>query len=283
MRRPSVFFKKAIIITGAASGIGKALARLLNKHKARLYLLDLNEEGLLTLSESLKKTNPNVFIFCFDVSDHERFENFCQEFLKTETSPDYLFNNAGIGIGGEVKDLDIQTWKRIIEVNLFGTINGVQLFYPLMVKNRKGHIVNISSLAGLAPLPGEAPYVASKYAIQGLTEALEIEASFYNVKVTAVCPGVVRTPIYRTGAVIGFSKKKILELWPKGITAKDCAELILEGVEKGKRIVVITAFAKAIYFAKRFFSSLLRLSFLRYFRIVKQSKVRRGQSVQNPG
>lgn len=274
MPQPSIFHQKAIIITGAASGIGKALARLLNKQKARLYLLDQNEEGLQELSESLKRTNPNVFIFSFDVSDHQEFEGFSKAFLETETCPDYLFNNAGIGIGGEVKDLDFQSWKRIIEVNLFGTINGVQLFYPLMVKNRKGHIVNISSLAGLAPLPGEAPYVASKYAIQGLTEALEIEASFYDVKVTAVCPGVVRTPIYRTGAVIGFDKKKILKLWPRGITAKDCAELILEGVEKGKRIIVITAFAKAVYFAKRFFSSLLRLGFLRYFRMVKRSKVR---------
>ena len=272
MRQRSIFYKKTIIITGAASGIGKALARQLNAKRARLYLVDLNDEGLQELLESLKKSNPNVFTFSFDVSDHQRFEAFYLEFLKTETCPDYLFNNAGIGIGGEVKDFSIQSWKRVIDVNIYGTINGIQLFYPLMVKNRKGHIVNVSSLAGLAPLPGEAPYVASKYAIQGLTEALEVEASFYDVKVTAVCPGVVRTPIYRTGEVIGFNKKKILKLWPKGITAKDCAEIILEGVEKGKRMIVITTFAKLIYFAKRFFSFFLRLGFLRYFRLVKRTK-----------
>jgi|APTNR8051073442_1049403.scaffolds.fasta_scaffold07621_5 short-subunit dehydrogenase len=272
MRHHAAFHQKIIIITGAASGIGKALAQSLNAERAKLYLLDLNKKGLQELSESLKKTNPNVFVFSFDVSVHEQFYNFFQEFLKTETCPDYLFNNAGIGIGGEVQDIDFQSWKRIIEVNLYGTINGVQLFYPLMVKNRKGHIVNISSLAGLAPLPGEAPYVASKYAIQGLTEALEIEASFYDVKVTAVCPGVVQTPIYDTGEVIGFDKAQILRLWPRGISPEACARIILDGVAKGKRLIVVTAFAKAVYFAKRFFSPLLRKVFLHYFRQVKASK-----------
>ncbi len=272
MRQHSIFYHKNVIITGAASGIGKALARLLNTKRARLYLLDLNEEGLQQLATSLKRINPNVFTYSFDVSDYPSFVNFQQEFLKTETCPDYLFNNAGVGIGGEVKDFSIESWKKIIDANLYGTINGIQLFYPLMVENRKGHIVNISSLAGLAALPGEAPYVASKYAIQGLTEALEVEASFYDVKVTAVCPGVVRTPIYKTGQIIGFNKKKVLRLWPKGITAKACAEIILEGVAKEKRMIVITAFAKVVYFAKRFFSSLLRLGFLHYFRQVKLSK-----------
>jgi len=121
-------------------------------------------------------------------------------------------------------------------------------------------------------LPGEAPYVASKYAIQGLTEALEIEASFYDVKVTAVCPGVVQTPIYDTGEVIGFDKAQILRLWPRGISPEACARIILDGVAKGKRLIVVTAFAKAVYFAKRFFSPLLRKVFLHYFRQVKASK-----------
>lgn len=271
MSYPSVYNQKTVIITGAASGIGKELATLLNEQKAKLYLLDLNEEGLQELSKKLRQFNPNVFTFSLDVSDHKSYESFYHEFLKNETCPDYLFNNAGIGLGGETKDFPFQSWRKIIDVNLFGTVNGIHFFYPLMVENKKGHIVNTSSLAGLVPLPGESSYVASKYAIQGLTEVLEIEASFYNVKVTAVCPGVIQTPIYDTGEVIGMDKDKVLKLWPKGISAEKCAQIILKGVAKNKRTIVVTSFAKAVFLAKRYFPSLLRKAFIHYFSQVRKS------------
>lgn len=269
MKGLSKFKEKCVIITGAASGIGRELALALNKINSRLYLVDIDKKGLETLQSELKKTNEQVHIYSFDVSDNNLYKEFFDTFSKLESCPDYLFNNAGIGIGGEIQSFDFQSWKKIIDVNLFGTINGIIFFYPLMISNKKGHIINTSSLAGLVPLPGEASYVASKYAIQGLTEVLELEASFYNVKVTAVCPGVVNTPIYDTGEVIGLNKKKILELWPKGISAKECSKIILEGVAQGKKMILITPFAKVVYTIKSLFPSLLREGFLFYFKQVK--------------
>ena len=269
MKNFSIFNHKTVILTGAASGIGREMALLLNQCKAKLFLIDLNEKDLTKLASILRKSNPDVHAHCMDVSSHDQFAQFCHEFLKTETCPDYLFNNAGICIGGEALNFDFKSWKKIIDVNLYGVINGISLFYPLMAKQRRGHIVNTSSFAGLIPLPGEASYVASKYAIQGLTEVLEIEASFYGVKVTAVCPGVVQTPIYQTGEVIGFDKEKVLSLWPRGITANKCAEMILEGVAKGKRIILITRFAQFAFLVKRFFPGLMRKGLIAYFKKVK--------------
>jgi short-subunit dehydrogenase len=269
MKSLSIYKGKSIVITGAASGIGKEIVNILNKLNTRLYLVDIDKNGLETLKNDLKKTNENVHTFCFDVSDNELYGDFVKEFLTHESSPDYLFNNAGVGIGGEIINFDFNSWKKIIDVNLFGTINGIIYFYPMMIKQRKGHIINTSSVAGFVPLPGEASYVASKYAIQGLTEVLEIEATFYNVKVTAVCPGVVQTPIYDTGEVIGLDKKKILDLWPKGISASACAKIILEEVAQGKKMVLITPLAKALHTVKSYFPGLLREGFLYYFKKVK--------------
>ncbi len=212
MRHLKYFENKTIILTGAASGIGKELAKMLNSVKPKLFLIDLNASALNELVDSLQIDNPNVYGRILNVADSKEYERFAEEFSAQGLTPDFLFNNAGIGIGGEVKDFTLESWRKIMDVNFFGTVNGIHFFYPMMIAQKSGHIINTSSLAGLVPLPGEASYVASKYAIQGLTETLETEAAFYNIKVTAVCPGVVQTPIYDTGEVIGFDKKTILDL-----------------------------------------------------------------------
>jgi short-subunit dehydrogenase len=272
MRYLKYFSKKTIILTGAASGIGKELATLLNNVQPVLFLIDLNAEDLNKLVKELQVSNPNVYGRVLNVADAKDYENFANEFSAKGLSPDFLFNNAGIGIGGEIKDFTLESWRKIMDVNFFGTVNGIHFFYPMMIAQKSGHIINTSSLAGLLPLPGEASYVASKYAIQGLTETLETEAFFYNIKVTAVCPGVVQTPIYDTGEVIGFDKKTILDLWPKGISAEQCAEIILKGVSRKESIIVVTAFARSAFFLKQTFPSLLKIGFREYFNKVRESK-----------
>ena len=211
----------------------------------------------------------SFFTYSMDVSSHSAFSSFFEFFKSREQKIDFLFNNAGIGVGGEVIHFEMHDWKKIIEVNLYGVIHGVHFFYPMMVRQKSGTIINTSSLAGLVPLPGEASYVASKYAVQGLTEALAIEASFHNIHVLAVCPGVVQTPIYDTGKVIGMDKDAILKLWPKGIEPDECAAIILRAVVKKKKRVVITAFGKMLFYLNRFFPGIARMILTRYFKEAK--------------
>jgi NAD(P)-dependent dehydrogenase (short-subunit alcohol dehydrogenase family) len=108
---------------------------------------------------------------------------------------DVLFNNAGIGIGGEVRELSAAHWQRVIEVNLWSVINGVSAAYPLMIAQGRGHIVNTASLSGLLPSPMLVPYSTTKHAVVGLSVGLRMEAAAYGVKVSVVCPGVIETPL----------------------------------------------------------------------------------------
>src|SRR5207248_6593438 len=112
---------------------------------------------------------------------------------------DLMVNNAGIGIGGETRELLLAHWDRIIDVNLRGVVHGVHAAYPVMIEQGSGHIVNTASLAGLLPSPGATPYAMTKHAVVGLSLSLRGEAAAYGVRVTAVCPGVVETPILDKG------------------------------------------------------------------------------------
>jgi NAD(P)-dependent dehydrogenase (short-subunit alcohol dehydrogenase family) len=112
---------------------------------------------------------------------------------------DYMFNNAGIGMGGEVRDMDLEHWRRVLEVNLWGVTCGTSAAYEEMVRQGFGHIVNTASLAGLIPLPMVAAYCATKHAVVGLSASLRAEAAALGIKVSVVCPGFVETGIFRSG------------------------------------------------------------------------------------
>ena len=155
---------------------------------------------------------------CVNVADAEAFQRVVESAVESWGRLDYLFNNAGIGIGGEARDFQLDEWKKVIDVNLYGVIHGVQAAYPIMIEQGSGHIVNVASIAGLVPFAGEISYTASKYAVVGLTHTLRAEAADLGGNVTLVCPGKIETPIYETSEVIGFDKEKALSLWPKGIT-----------------------------------------------------------------
>ena len=166
---------------------------------------------------------------------------------------DYIFNNAGIGIGGEVRDCSIDDWRSVLNVNLFGVVNGVAAAYPLMVKQGYGHIINTASIEGLIPFPGTVSYVASKYGVVGLSNALRVEGADLGVKVSVVCPGYIKTPIFYTSKLIKIDREKMLKSLPErfGITPEECALVILRGVEGNKAIIVVTGFARVLWWLHR--------------------------------
>lgn len=239
------------LVTGAASGIGLALATRLAEAGARVVLADLDGEAAERRAEALRRRDLRAVARRLDVCDREDFARAVREIEEREGSLEYLFNNAGIGVGGEARDFGPVEWDSVVDVNLGGVIHGVLAAYPGMVARGRGHLVNVASVAGLVPFPGEISYTASKWAVVGLTQTLRIEAAALGVKVTLVCPGKVETPIYETSRILGFDRHAVLALWPKGVTPERCAEEVLDAVLANRAIVVVTGAAKLLWWLER--------------------------------
>jgi NADP-dependent 3-hydroxy acid dehydrogenase YdfG len=268
------FDGSVVFITGAASGIGRALAQQLQASRARLFLADRDEAGLARTRAELGEAAETRVL---DVTDRAAFRAAVAEACDAHGRLDYLFNNAGIGVGGEVRDLSDKDWDDVIDVNLGGTINGVLAAYPIMVKQGCGHIVNVASVAGLIPLPGEISYTASKWAVVALSRVLRIEAADLGVKVTVVCPGKIETPIYDTSPIIGLDRDKVLALWPRGLTAEACARRILQGVRRDEAQVLVGRHAQVLAAFERLSPRLVDAAARRYMRVVRRHRLDDGR------
>ncbi len=187
------------IITGGASGIGRALGEALARRGAHVVLADRQIELAETVAEGIRAKGGRATAAELDVSDFPAIDRLVRETVESLGRLDYMFNNAGIGISGEVRYYDIKDWERVFDVNIRGVINGVQAAYPVMLRQGYGHIVNTASMAGLFPFPVVISYVTSKYAVVGLSTALRIEAAASGVRVSVLCPGTIRTPILEGG------------------------------------------------------------------------------------
>ncbi len=242
---------KNCLLTGAAAGIGRSLAFELAKEGVNLYLSDLNMEGLEKIKQELEKYNVEVFIGKCDVSNFEDFSNLAQDFNSKFSDLDILINNAGISGGGFTETLSIDEWKRVIDVNLWSIIYSIKTFLPKMLERGEGYFVNVGSAAGIVGLPYHIQYVASKFGVVGISEALYSEVNERGVDVSVICPMHVKTDlIERSNLVI---PPKLLELeenmderleefkeifWDKynegGFTADEAAKKYIKGIKKRK-------------------------------------------------
>lgn len=237
-----LFQGKRIVITGAASGMGRALAEKLVAANAYVMATDVNAEGLQKLAAEL--TGPGQLeTAALDVTDRKAFEALIEEVAAGGL--DYLFNNAGIGYVKEVINTSDDEWERTVQVNLYGVVHGTRAAYEVMRKQQYGHIVNTGSIAGLMPAPMMTPYSMTKHAVVGLSLSLREEAKAYGVKVSVVCPGIVETAIVDARAMrdlglegddpFAFVRKNARI---KTISAAKAAEFILRGVSKNQPEIV---------------------------------------------
>ena len=181
------------IVTGAASGIGRALAEILAERGVDVVLADRQLELAEEVAGGIRKRGGTATAQELDVRDCERFDRVVAQTVERSGRLDYLFNNAGIGVSAEIKDYEPADWDDVFDVNLRGVAYGIQAAYPRMIRQGFGHIVNTASMAGLISGGFMASYTASKHAVVGLSRTLRIEAKQYGVKVSVVCPGVIRT------------------------------------------------------------------------------------------
>jgi NAD(P)-dependent dehydrogenase (short-subunit alcohol dehydrogenase family) len=254
------FKGKVAIVTGAASGIGYALSQELARRGTSVSLADINRSLVEEAAGTITSADNKVETFVLDVSDFNAVEKMVADTVSRYGRLDYLFNNAGIAVGGEVRDCSIDDFRNVINVNLFGVVNGVAAAYPHMVKQGYGHIINTASIEGLIPFPGAVSYVASKYGVVGLSNALRIEGADLGVKVSVVCPGYIKTPIFQNCKVINIDRDKMLKSLPDrlGITPEACAQIILRGVQRNKAIIMVTGFAKVLWALQRISPAVIR-------------------------
>jgi NAD(P)-dependent dehydrogenase (short-subunit alcohol dehydrogenase family) len=233
---------RVAVVTGGGSGIGEALCRALAAHGDTVVVVDIDGAAAERVASEIgaRATAAKV-----DVRDASAVQAVVDETVERHGRIDIMVNNAGIGVGGDALELTLAHWDRIIDVNLRGVIHGVHAAYPVMARQRSGHIVNTASMAGLTAPAYMAPYVAVKHAVVGLSMSLREEAKAHGVNVTAVCPFFIDTPILDSTGPDDLPKPASMEgglreaATKMGLYSPDAlARDILRGIERRKALVV---------------------------------------------
>jgi NAD(P)-dependent dehydrogenase (short-subunit alcohol dehydrogenase family) len=260
-----IFGGATAIVTGGASGIGRGLAEELAKRGSEVVLADRQIELAEEVASKICASGGSARAFNVNVTNFAAVEQLVQETVARAGRLDYIFNNAGIGIGGNVNHFGIEDWNQMMDVNLRGVIHGVQAAYKIMGAQGFGHIVNTASLAGLTPSPGGVAYATAKHAVVGLSNSLRAESARRGIRVSVLCPGFVRTAILEGGGKYG---KMLIDLTPdqhrqmlemiekfKPLSPNMFAKKALNSVAKNKAIIIVPAWWKLLWLLNRFFPS----------------------------
>ena len=256
---PSSVSGKVAFVTGGASGIGAALTTELVRGGAEVWIADRQIGRAQELAQGLRNGGAKVHAIELDVRDAAAFERAAADAVRESGRIDYLFNNAGIGVSGEVASYTLAEWDDVFDVNLHGVVHGIQAVYPIMIRQGFGHIVNTSSMAGLTTTVGQTSYSASKHAVVAISRSMRIEAESHGVRVSAVCPGVIRTPILTGGEYgrigePGVTDDEYLQAWERlrPMEADKFATRVLKAVLRNKAIIVVPSWWKALWYLDRF-------------------------------
>jgi len=239
---------KTAVVTGGASGIGAAICAELAKKKCKILIADIDVDNATEVASKLNSMT-QVIVEQTDSTDPESVARAVNKCVQEWGTIDYIFNNAGIALKGDVLDTSLQDWDRLTDINIRGVVHGVHAAYPIMVEQGHGHIVNTASLAGLMPSPSNTAYAMTKSAVVGLSNSLRCEAKRFGVKVSVVCPGLIDTPIVKSMKVVTGKS----DLQDAHMTAEDCATDIIKGVEKDRAVIPVSKLAHIMYRLNRHF------------------------------
>ncbi|MDN2495319.1 acetoin dehydrogenase [Nocardia sp. 852002-20019_SCH5090214] len=251
------FGDRVVSVTGAGSGIGRAIALRLAGEGARLALADLDAERAEETAAMCGASGAESRHYKLDVADRLAFENYRNRVVEDFGSVSMVINNAGVALGADVLEMDWNDFEWLISINFWGVVNGTKLFLPDLIESGDGHVVNVSSVFGLMAIPSQSAYNASKFAVRGFTEALrqEMRIGRLPVGVTCVHPGGVRTNIVRNARGVGEigDQQKIVASFDRiALTTPDrAAEQILRGVRRNRPRVLVGPDAVGFDFVTR--------------------------------
>ena len=248
---------KTALVTGAGTGLGYALAKSLVSMGARVMATDIDEARLLQLKEHSSDLPGRLITEILDVRDRKQFKRCIELLVEKWGKLDILLNNAGVCNAGEIVHLEDHHWKDVIDINLIGTINGCTAAVGIMTAQGFGHIVNISSIAGLVPFPVTAPYNISKSGIIALSRTLRMEMAGRGIAVTLVCPGQLNTGMFKNLPTANLQRSVIDNNNPfKPVNIQKAAHKILNAARKGKFFLVFPFYARLLWNISRLFPGL---------------------------
>ena len=236
---------KQCLITGAASGIGRATAVAAARAGARVFLTDINAAGLEQVAAAIRADGGQVaFAKALDISSYDAVKALADEIHAAHGSLDVLMNIAGISVWGPVESLRHEHWRRCVDINLMGPIHVLECFLPPMIAAGKGgHVVNVSSAAGLFGLPWHAAYSAAKFGLRGISEVLRFDLARHGIGVSLVCPGAVDTGLVETIEIVGIDRSSRTaqavqrRFREHAIKPEQAAKAILDGVRRNRYLV----------------------------------------------
>lgn len=235
------FTGKVAVITGAGSGIGRSTALLFARLGASVHAADLDAAGAEAVAAEIHATGGRATAHTVDVADPAAVEALAGRMFEAEGAVDVLHNNAGVGHAAPVDETSLEEWQRVLSINLMGVVHGVHFFVPRMLaQGRPGHIVNTASMAGLVAVADMGPYTTSKHAVVGLSESLNSELAPRGIHVSAICPGIIDTPITASahlGDGLAAHRERIRTFYRRfGSTPDVVAEAVVDAVRRKKLI-----------------------------------------------
>jgi NAD(P)-dependent dehydrogenase (short-subunit alcohol dehydrogenase family) len=256
---------KTALVTGAASGIGRETALALARRDADLFLCDIDETGLAETERRVRELGREVLCRRVDVANREEMRAFAEAVHERVPAVDILVNNAGVAIAGGFLYTSLDDWDWIVGINLTGVVHGCHFFAPAMVERRTGHIVNVASMAGFVASETLAVYATTKFGVIGLSEALRTELAPYGIGVTAVCPGIIDTPITGSarmrGPVMGRpeARSQMIDAYRRRNYGPDRVALnVLKAIARNRAIAPISLESWLGYYLKRLAPWLVR-------------------------
>lgn len=248
----SEFTGRVVVITGAGSGIGRALALNLAAKGAQLAVSDVDTVGLEETARRARDLGAEVLADHLDVTQREKVMDYADKVVERFGVVNQVYNNAGVAYHGEFERTEFKDFERVVDVDFWGVVNGTKAFLPHLIASGDGHLVNVSSLFGLLSIPGQSAYNAAKFAVRGFTESLrqEMLVAKHPVQVTCVHPGGIKTAIARNAAVPdGDDQVSFAQFFDSKLartTPEDAATTIVNGVRKNKARILIGADAKLL-------------------------------------
>lgn len=232
------------VITGAASGLGRALAKCLARQGMSLALVDVDAEGLKDTASQLEVSKDNVSTHVADVADARTMERLSAEVMARHARISLLINNAGVALLGRADEISLEEFDWLMRINFWGVVHGVKYFLPALKREPQAHIANVSSALGIVGAAGNSAYCASKFAVRGFTEALQLELAGTNVGVSCVFPGKTRTQFsLRQRISTGATSSSEIDRYGvhrTGLTSPEAAaNRIVEGIVRGEHRILV--------------------------------------------